>query len=121
MKLTFFFQHSVILLILKSICSSENENTSLYFAFIVGAGRHKHYNENHFTEVMQPFRYQHNFLHVRVSEMKNKIRGKIKINKRTNTDVRIEVQLKHFANLDFVPSMVLRKTSKKHCSQEGVR
>lgn len=39
MKLTLFFQHSVIFLILEffNICSSENEHTSLYFAFILGA------------------------------------------------------------------------------------
>lgn len=51
MKLTFFSALSDFFT-LKSICSSENEYTSLYFAFIVGAGRHKHFNENNFTEVI---------------------------------------------------------------------
>lgn len=45
----------------------------------------------------------------------------MKINKRTNSDVRFQVELKHFANLDFLPIMVPRKTSEKYCSQEGIR
>lgn len=36
-------------------------------------------------------------------------------------DIIFKVQLKHIANLDFVPSMVPRKISEKHCSQEGIR
>lgn len=45
----------------------------------------------------------------------------MKINKRTSTDVRFEVELNHCANLDFLSIKVPRKTSGKYCSQEGIR